>query len=30
MAKTFASQGDLEEKKATFAELADGVYAFTE
>lgn len=29
MAKAFASQGDLEEKKTTFAELADGVYAYT-
>lgn len=29
MAKAFASQGDLAEKKATFAELADGVYAYT-
>ena len=29
MAKAFASQGDIEEKKATFAELADGVYAYT-
>ena len=29
MAKQFASQGDLSEKKATFAELAKGAYAFT-
>lgn len=29
MAKKFASQADLEEKKATFAELAEGVYAYT-
>jgi glyoxylase-like metal-dependent hydrolase (beta-lactamase superfamily II) len=29
MAKAFASQGDLEEKKASFTELADGVYAYT-
>lgn len=29
MAKKFASQADLEEKQATFAELADGVYAYT-
>jgi glyoxylase-like metal-dependent hydrolase (beta-lactamase superfamily II) len=29
MSKAFASQGDLEEKKITFAELADGVYAYT-
>lgn len=29
MAKAFASQADLEEKKVTFAELADGVYAYT-
>lgn len=29
MAKAFASQGDLEEKKETFAELADGVYCLT-
>ncbi len=28
-AKTFASQGDLVEKKETFAELADGVFALT-
>jgi glyoxylase-like metal-dependent hydrolase (beta-lactamase superfamily II) len=28
-AKSFASQGDLEEKKATFTELADGAYAYT-
>ena len=27
--KKFASQGDLAEKKATFSELADGVYAYT-
>jgi glyoxylase-like metal-dependent hydrolase (beta-lactamase superfamily II) len=27
--KTFASAADLEEKKVTFAELADGVYAYT-
>ncbi|MGH7896522.1 MAG: MBL fold metallo-hydrolase [Candidatus Binatia bacterium] len=29
MAKQFASQGDLEEKKVTFAELGRGAYAFT-
>lgn len=29
MAKTFASQGDLEEKKATFTQLGQGAYAFT-
>ncbi len=29
MSKKFASQADLEEKQATFAELADGVYAYT-
>ncbi|MDJ0947991.1 MAG: MBL fold metallo-hydrolase [Alphaproteobacteria bacterium] len=29
MARTFASQGDLEEKQVTFAELADGLYAYT-
>jgi len=29
MSKKFASQADLEEKKATFAKLADGVYAYT-
>jgi glyoxylase-like metal-dependent hydrolase (beta-lactamase superfamily II) len=29
MAKKFASQSDLEEKTATFAELAPGVYAYT-
>ncbi|MEA2625127.1 MAG: hypothetical protein QOD06_1172 [Candidatus Binatota bacterium] len=28
-AKPFASQGDLEEKRATFAELGPGAYAFT-
>lgn len=28
-AKSFASQGDLEDKKETFAELADGVFALT-
>src|SRR5919206_134320 len=28
-AKTFASQGDLAEKKATFTELAPGAYAYT-
>lgn len=29
MAKTFASQGDLEEKKISFTQLGDGLYAFT-
>lgn len=29
MAKAFASQGDLDEKTATFTELADGVYSLT-
>ena len=29
MAKAFASQADLDEKKETFAELADGVYCLT-
>lgn len=29
MAKSFASQGDLEEKKKSFTELAEGVYAYT-
>ncbi|MGQ9369358.1 MBL fold metallo-hydrolase [Azospirillum sp. ST 5-10] len=29
MAKAFASQADLEEKKETFAELAEGVYCLT-
>lgn len=29
MATKFASQGDLAEKKATFSELAEGVYAYT-
>lgn len=29
MSKAFASQADLEEKKVTFAELADGLYAYT-
>jgi glyoxylase-like metal-dependent hydrolase (beta-lactamase superfamily II) len=28
-AKTFASQGDLSEKKVTFAELGEGAYAYT-
>ena len=27
--KAFASQGDLEEKKVTFAELGEGAYAYT-
>ena len=29
MAKAFASQGDLSEKKITFDEIGDGLYAFT-
>ncbi len=29
MAKAFASQGDLTEKKTTFAEIGPGIYAFT-
>ena len=29
MSKPFASQADLQEKKATFSELASGVYAYT-
>jgi len=29
MAKAFASQGDLTEKKITFDEIGDGLYAFT-
>jgi glyoxylase-like metal-dependent hydrolase (beta-lactamase superfamily II) len=29
MAKAFASQGDVAEKKITFAEIGDGLYAFT-
>ena len=29
MSKAFASTADLEEKRTTFTELADGVYAFT-
>ena len=29
MAKAFASQGDMTEKKTTFDEVGDGVYAFT-
>ncbi|NNJ74742.1 MAG: MBL fold metallo-hydrolase [Anderseniella sp.] len=29
MAKAFASQGDLEEKKISFTEIGDGLYAFT-
>lgn len=29
MAKAFASQGDLTEKKTTFSEIGDGIYAFT-
>jgi glyoxylase-like metal-dependent hydrolase (beta-lactamase superfamily II) len=29
MAKAFASTADLAEKKATFAKLADGIYAYT-
>ncbi len=29
MAKAFASQGDLEDKKTTFAEIGPGLYAFT-
>jgi len=29
MTKAFASQGDLEKKKISFTELADGVYAYT-
>ncbi|MEL6207886.1 MAG: MBL fold metallo-hydrolase [Pseudomonadota bacterium] len=29
MAKAFASQGDLSEKKTSFTEIGDGLYAFT-
>src|SRR5690606_19021164 len=29
MAKAFASQGDLEEKKVSFTKLADTAYAYT-
>ena len=29
MAKAFASQGDLEEKKISFIEIGKGLYAFT-
>lgn len=29
MSKTFASQGDLEEKKKSFVQLAEGAYAYT-
>ncbi len=29
MAKAFASQGDLDDKKTTFAEIGPGLYAFT-
>ncbi len=29
MAKAFASQGDMTEKKTTFVEIGDGLYAFT-
>ncbi len=29
MAKAFASQGDMEEKKISFTEVGDGLYAFT-
>ena len=29
MAKAFASKGDLEEKKTSFTEIGDGLYAFT-
>ena len=29
MAKAFASQGDLTEKKTSFTEIGDGIYAFT-
>lgn len=29
MAKAFASQGDLTDKKITFAEIGAGLYAFT-
>ena len=29
MAKAFASQGDLSEKKTSFTEVGDGLYAFT-
>ena len=29
MAKTFASQGDLTEKKTSFTEIGEGIYAFT-
>ena len=29
MSKAFASQGDLAEKKTSFTEIGDGIYAFT-
>ncbi len=29
MAKAFASQGDMSEKKTTFVEIGDGIFAFT-
>jgi len=29
MAKTFASQGDMEDKKVSFTEVGEGLYAFT-
>jgi hypothetical protein len=29
MAKAFASQGDLSEKKTSFTQIGDGLYAFT-
>ena len=29
MGKAFASQGDLEEKKISFTEVGEGLYAFT-
>ncbi|PKP79530.1 MAG: MBL fold metallo-hydrolase, partial [Alphaproteobacteria bacterium HGW-Alphaproteobacteria-2] len=29
MAKTFASAGDLAEKKTSFTEVGEGLYAFT-
>ena len=29
MANAFASQGDMSEKKITFNEIGDGLYAFT-
>ena len=29
MAKAFASQGDMSEKKISFTEVGEGLYAFT-